>query len=132
MIEMLENSEEGAFFVRDSQSRPGCYALTVRVPYEVNDSGYGNYLITQEGGLFTIQVTCALLEELLRFMLMHTSSTPFRTTVYYRFHEEDKVLIAKIQLKLTLSLTLTPPRGGYCHIVWVGVCRWVRESPTLY
>ena len=22
--------------------------------------------------------------------------------------------------------------GGYSHIVWVGVCRWVRESPTLY
>ena len=22
--------------------------------------------------------------------------------------------------------------GGYSHIVWVGVCRWIRESPTLY
>ena len=24
------------------------------------------------------------------------------------------------------------PGGGYSHIVWVGVCHWVRESPTLY
>ena len=24
------------------------------------------------------------------------------------------------------------PAGGYSHIVWVGVCHWVCESPTLY
>ena len=22
--------------------------------------------------------------------------------------------------------------GGYTHIVWMGVCCWVRKSPTLY
>ena len=33
-------------------------------------------------------------------------SLPFPTTVYCRFHEEDKVLIAEIQLILTLTLSL--------------------------
>ena len=56
VAEMLENSEEGSFFVRDSQSRPGCWALTMRVPYEINESGFGNYLIAQEGERFSIQV----------------------------------------------------------------------------
>ena len=34
-------------------------------------------------------------------------SLPFRTTVSCRFHEEDQVLIAEIQLILILTLTLT-------------------------
>ena len=34
-------------------------------------------------------------------------SLSFRTIVYCRFHEEDKALIAEIQLILTLTLTLT-------------------------
>ena len=33
-------------------------------------------------------------------------SLPFRTIIYCHFHEEDKVLIAEIQLPLTLTLTL--------------------------
>ena len=32
-------------------------------------------------------------------------SLPFRTTDFCRFHERDKVLIAEIQLILTLTLT---------------------------
>ncbi|KAL9971389.1 hypothetical protein ACROYT_G023909 [Oculina patagonica] len=47
VTEMLEKSEEGSFFVRDSQSRPGCYALTMRVPREANASGFGHYLIVK-------------------------------------------------------------------------------------
>ncbi|RMX35942.1 hypothetical protein pdam_00005221 [Pocillopora damicornis] len=47
VIEMLQNSEEGSFFVRDSQSRPGCFALTMRVPKEANPSGFGNFLIVK-------------------------------------------------------------------------------------
>ena len=31
-----------------------------------------------------------------------------------------------------LTLSLTRRGEGYSHIVWVGVCRWVRESPTVY
>ena len=29
-------------------------------------------------------------------------------------------------------LSMRRTTGGYSHIVWVGVCRWVRESPTLH
>ena len=53
---MLEKSEEGSFFVRDSQSRPGCYALTMRVPQEANPSGFGNFLIVKVKDGVMIQV----------------------------------------------------------------------------
>lgn len=43
--EMLQNAEEGSFFVRDSQSQPGCFALTMRVPRLANSTGFGNFLI---------------------------------------------------------------------------------------
>ncbi|KAK3748318.1 hypothetical protein QZH41_006373 [Actinostola sp. cb2023] len=46
VIEMLQSSEDGSFFVRDSQSRPGCHALTVRVPNDLIPDGFANYLIT--------------------------------------------------------------------------------------
>lgn len=54
---MLQNAEEGSFFVRDSQSRPGCFALTMRVPQETNPSGFGNYLIVKVKGGVMIQVS---------------------------------------------------------------------------
>lgn len=53
---MLEKSEEGSFFVRDSQSRPGCYALTMRVPSEANPTGFGNFLIVKVKDGVMIQV----------------------------------------------------------------------------
>ena len=56
VTEMLEKSEEGSFFVRDSQSRPGCYALTMRVPWEANPSGFGNFLIVKVKDGVMIQV----------------------------------------------------------------------------
>ena len=40
-------------------------------------------------------------------------------------------------IKSFLHTKRVEPRGGegggwYSHIVWVGVCRWVRENPALY
>lgn len=54
---MLEKAEEGSFFVRDSHSRPGCYALTMRVPQETNPSGFGNFLIVKVKDGVMIQVS---------------------------------------------------------------------------
>ena len=54
---MLEKAEEGSFFVRDSQSRPGCYALTMRVPQETSPSGFGNFLIVKVKDGVMIQVS---------------------------------------------------------------------------
>ena len=59
---MLEKSEEGSFFVRDSQSRPGCYALTMRVPREANPSGFGNFLIVKVKDGVMIQVQPGFLD----------------------------------------------------------------------
>lgn len=56
VTEMLEKSEEGSFFVRDSQSKPGCYALTMRVPWEAKPSGFGNFLIVKVKDGVMIQV----------------------------------------------------------------------------
>ena len=60
VTEMLEHSEEGTFFVRDSQSRPGCFALTMRVPREANPSGFGNFLIVKVKDGVMIQVSAVL------------------------------------------------------------------------
>ena len=35
-------------------------------------------------------------------------------------------------LNCAVRFAIGPGGGGYSHIVWVGVCCWVRESPTLY
>ena len=57
VTEMLECSDIGTFLVRDSQSRPGCYALTMKViKSENNPTGFGNYLIAPEGDGFALQV----------------------------------------------------------------------------
>ena len=60
VVEMLQNSEEGSFFVRDSQSRPGCFALTMRVPKEANPSGFGNFLIVKvkDGVMIQVKSVC--------------------------------------------------------------------------
>ena len=58
VTELLETSDIGTFFVRDSQSRPGCYALTMKViKSENNPTGFGNYLIVPNGDGFSLQVT---------------------------------------------------------------------------
>ncbi|XP_023248370.1 uncharacterized protein LOC106639676 [Copidosoma floridanum] len=44
-LEVLSHEPEGAFMVRESTSKPGCYALSLRVPREFQPSGIAHYLI---------------------------------------------------------------------------------------
>lgn len=44
-LEVLNQEPEGAFMVRESTSKPGCFALSLRVPREFQPSGIAHYLI---------------------------------------------------------------------------------------
>lgn len=44
-IKLIQNCPTGSFVVRNSFSNEGCYALTVRVPYDFNHNGISHYLI---------------------------------------------------------------------------------------
>ncbi|XP_013792947.1 src-like-adapter 2, partial [Limulus polyphemus] len=50
-LEILGQEPIGSFMVRESTSKPGCYALSLRVPREFQLSGIAHYLImrTQRG-----------------------------------------------------------------------------------
>ena len=41
-------------------------------------------------------------------------------------------LTSALEDLLAVKLSQEARGGGYYHIVWVGVCRWVCQSPTLY
>jgi hypothetical protein len=44
-LEVLGQEPVGAFMVRESTSKPGCYALSLRVPRDFQPSGIAHYLI---------------------------------------------------------------------------------------
>ncbi|CAL4165651.1 unnamed protein product, partial [Meganyctiphanes norvegica] len=44
-LEVLSREPVGAFMVRESTSKPGCYALSLRVPRDFTVSGIAHYLI---------------------------------------------------------------------------------------
>ncbi|XP_063987324.1 EGFR adapter protein-like isoform X2 [Diachasmimorpha longicaudata] len=44
-LEVLSQEPQGTFMVRESTSKPGCYALSLRVPQEFQPSGIAHYLI---------------------------------------------------------------------------------------
>ncbi|XP_044726847.1 tensin-4-like, partial [Chrysoperla carnea] len=44
-LEVLDREPVGAFMVRESTSKPGCYALSLRVPRDFQPSGIAHYLI---------------------------------------------------------------------------------------
>ena len=55
--EMLGISMPGTFFIRESTSNPGAFALSIRIPRSVKDSGIANILIEhQANGDFKIPV----------------------------------------------------------------------------
>ncbi|XP_069985862.1 EGFR adapter protein isoform X6 [Penaeus vannamei] len=46
-LEVLSQEPVGAFMVRESTSKPGCYALSLRVPRDFTVSGIAHYLIVK-------------------------------------------------------------------------------------
>lgn len=55
-LEVLSQEPEGAFMVRESTSKPGCYALSLRVPREFQPSGIAHYLIMRTNKGYKIKV----------------------------------------------------------------------------
>lgn len=54
-VEVLQNKSPGAFLVRKSSSKPGCYALTLRVPSPPGPK-IANYIILRSARGFKIKV----------------------------------------------------------------------------
>ena len=55
-LEVLKREPEGAFLVRESNSRSGRLALSVRVPLHFHSSGIAHYLIVRAPKGFRIKV----------------------------------------------------------------------------
>ncbi|GFT67426.1 tensin-4 [Nephila pilipes] len=54
-LEVLSQEPVGAFMVRESTSKPGCFALSLRVPEEYHSNGIAHYLIMQTNRGFKIK-----------------------------------------------------------------------------
>lgn len=57
-LEVLRQEPVGAFMVRESTSKPGCFALSLRVPRDFQPSGIAHYLILRTNKGFKIKVCC--------------------------------------------------------------------------
>lgn len=55
-VEVLQNKSPGAFLVRKSSSKPGCYALTLRVPSPPGPN-IANYIILRSPRGYKIKVS---------------------------------------------------------------------------
>lgn len=56
-LEVLSHEPVGAFMVRESTSKPGCYALSLRVPRDFTVSGIAHYLILKTNKGYKIKVS---------------------------------------------------------------------------
>lgn len=56
-LEVLAQESVGAFMVRESTSKPGCYALSLRVPRDFQPSGIAHYLIMRTNKGYKIKVS---------------------------------------------------------------------------
>jgi hypothetical protein len=56
-LEVLGQEPVGAFMVRESTSKPGCYALSLRVPRDFQPTGIAHYLIMRTNKGFKIKVS---------------------------------------------------------------------------
>lgn len=55
-LEVLGQEPVGAFMVRESTTKPGCFALSLRVPQEFHPLGIAHYLILRTTKGFKIKV----------------------------------------------------------------------------
>merc|ERR1712071_464862 len=55
-LEILQQEPVGSFLVRHSTSKPGCYALSLRVPKDYQATAIAHYLIIQTNRGFKIKV----------------------------------------------------------------------------
>lgn len=60
-LEILAQEPVGAFMVRESTSKPGCYALSLRVPRTFQPTGIAHYLIVLTNKGYRIKVSNNLL-----------------------------------------------------------------------
>lgn len=56
-LEVLGQEPVGSFMVRESTSKPGCYALSLRVPRDFQPTGIAHYLILRTNKGFKIKVS---------------------------------------------------------------------------
>ena len=61
-LEVLKREPEGAFLVRESNSRSGRLALSVRVPLDFHPTGIAHYLIVRAPRGFRIKVGASFLQ----------------------------------------------------------------------
>ena len=59
-------------------------------------------------------------------------SVLFSFSFIYSIVNFSSLIKGKLGFGLRLGLRNWVRVGGYSHISWMGLCRWVRESPTLY
>lgn len=59
-LEILAQEPVGAFMVRESTSKPGCYALSLRVPRSFQPTGIAHYLIVLTNKGYRIKVGTSL------------------------------------------------------------------------
>lgn len=56
-MEVLKNEPIGSFIVRESTTKSGCFALSLRVPREFQPRGIAHYLILKTGRGYKIKVS---------------------------------------------------------------------------
>lgn len=60
-LEVLGQEPVGAFMVRESTSKPGCFALSLRVPRDFQPTGIAHYLIMRTNKGYKIKVRIVLI-----------------------------------------------------------------------
>lgn len=69
-LEVLSQEPVGAFMVRESTSKPGCYALSLRVPRDFTVSGIAHYLIVKTNKGYKIKVYILTMSCLISFIMI--------------------------------------------------------------